>query len=93
MQIIRDRNYLANLDIILDYIARDSLNKAIKFLNELDLAIQQIPNFPYKFRKSFYHNGENVRDFIFKGYTIPYLVDINKHKIIILDIFKWLDKQ
>ncbi|UCN01581.1 hypothetical protein LCX93_11680 [Sulfurimonas sp. SWIR-19] len=49
-------------------------------------------NFPYKSRKFLYHDDENIRDYIFKGYTIPYLIDNNKNKIVLLDIFKWKNK-
>ncbi|TEY03205.1 type II toxin-antitoxin system RelE/ParE family toxin [Campylobacter sp. US33a] len=43
---------------------------------------------PYKFRKSFIFDDENIRDFIFKGYVIPYKIDKEKDLIIILDIYK-----
>ncbi|MBD3842755.1 MAG: type II toxin-antitoxin system RelE/ParE family toxin [Campylobacterales bacterium] len=58
----------------------------------MEKAINNIPNFPYKSRKSFYHDDDNVRDYIFKGYTVPYLIDTKKDQIVLLDIFKWLDK-
>lgn len=43
---------------------------------------------PYKFRQSKCFNDENIRDFIFKGYVIPYLIDKENNKIVILAIFK-----
>ena len=92
MQIIRDINYLTNLDVILDYIARDSFHKASVFLSKLDNMINNIVNFPYKYRKSFYYDDEDIRDLVFKGYTIPYLIDTKNDQIIILDIFKWINK-
>lgn len=92
MEIIRDRKYLNSLDVILDFIARDSLNKSLNFLSALDKKINTLPNMPFKFRQSFYYSDESVRDLIFKRYTIPYLVDIDNQFIVILDIFKWLDK-
>ncbi|MGM0533206.1 MAG: type II toxin-antitoxin system RelE/ParE family toxin, partial [Campylobacterota bacterium] len=49
-------------------------------------------NMPYKFRQSYYYDSLNIRDFIFKGYTIPYLIDEDKGVIVLLDIFKWIDK-
>jgi len=52
--------------------------------------INAIPDMPYKYRKSFYHDSDNIRDMIFKGYTIPYM--INEDTIALLDIFKWTDK-
>ena len=39
---------------------------------------------------SMYHDDINVRDLVFKGYTIPYIVDDDI--IIIIDIFKWEDR-
>ena len=31
-------------------------------------------------------------DLIFKGNTIPYLIDNDNDRIVILDIFKWVDR-
>lgn len=92
MQIIRDDNYLAYLDNVIENIASDSFSRALIFLDKLDYHIDNIPNFPYKYRQSFYYHNENIRDLIFKGYTIPYMIDNDKNKIIILDIFKGMDK-
>jgi len=92
MQIIRDNNYLASLDNVMQFIAQDSFNKALIFLDKLDYAINNIPNFPYKHRQSFYYTNEDIRDLIFKGYTIPYLIDNGNNQIVILDIFKWINK-
>lgn len=43
---------------------------------------------PYKFRQSNSFEDENIRDFIFKGYIIPYKINTQKDKIIILGIYK-----
>lgn len=93
MEIVKRHDFSLALDNILDYIATDSINYAIKFNRKLEKAISNIPNFPYKSRKSLYHNNENIRDYIFKGYTIPYLIDIENNQIVLLDIFKWVHKQ
>lgn len=45
-----------------------------------------LPHFPYKCRKSLYADDENIRDFIFKGYTIPYIIE--DEAIVVLTIFK-----
>ncbi len=92
MEIIKRDEFLIALEHILDFIAKDGVNYAIKFNRKLEKALNSIPNFPYKSRKSFYHDDENVRDYIFKGYTIPYFIDIKTNKIVLLDIFKWLNK-
>ena len=96
MEIIKRDDFSIALDNILDYIldniARDGVNYAIKFNRKLEKAINNIPNFPYKSRKSWYHDDEDIRDYIFKGYTIPYLIDNDKNQIALLDIFKWVNK-
>ena len=89
MRIIRDRKYLNELDRVLEFIAKDSFNRAFKLLTLIDKRINSIPNMPYKYRQSYYYDAENVRDLIVKGYTIPYLVDEQRQTIVILDIFKW----
>ncbi len=47
---------------------------------------------PYKYRESFYYVNQNIRDMVFKGYTVPYLIDNDNNQIVILDIFKWVNK-
>lgn len=92
MQIVRDSVYLDNLDHIIYFIAQDSINRALKFLNSLDYRINNLSTMPYKFRKSYHYDNENVRDLIFKGYTIPYFINEDQNIIVILDIFKWINK-
>lgn len=81
-----------NLLSILKYIAKNSPQNAKDFKNKLDKKIKNIPNMPLKARKSFYFDDINVRDLIFKGYTIPYYIDENLSIIVIIDIFKWQDR-
>ncbi|MCG3660249.1 type II toxin-antitoxin system RelE/ParE family toxin [Aliarcobacter butzleri] len=92
MQIIRDINYLQKLQSIMEFIAQDSLNQAIKFQIDLDEIIDDIPNMPFKYRKSIYFNDNNIRDLIFKGYVIPYKIDTSKNQIIIIGINKYMEK-
>ncbi|MGM0519287.1 MAG: type II toxin-antitoxin system RelE/ParE family toxin [Campylobacterota bacterium] len=89
MQIIRDEFYLSKLDEIINYMAQSSLLSTIRFLDKLDAKIDNIPNMPFKFRQSIYYTDEKIRDLIFKGYTIPYLIDEEKKLIVVLDIFKY----
>ena len=93
MQIIQDSTFENELKKILRYIATDSKIKAKKFNNLLFQKIKNLTYMPYKYRKSIYYNSDNVRDLIFKGYTVPYLIDEDKEQIVVLDIFKWIDKQ
>lgn len=75
MQITRDIKYLHKLQNIIEFIAKDSLNRALDFCFELDLKIDGLPLMPYKFKKSIYFDDENIRDLIFKGYVVPYKID------------------
>jgi len=92
MIIVRKREYSTALKVILSFIAKDSRNRALNFKSQLDNKINNLVNFPYKFQQSKNHFDENVRDMIFKGYTITYMVEDEKERISILDIYKWIDK-
>jgi plasmid stabilization system protein ParE len=75
------------LEAIVDFIAKDSINRALTFYDELLAKINQIPENLYIHRKRLKLNDENIRELIFKGYTIPYEIDKTNNKIIILGIF------
>lgn len=73
------------LETIVDFIALDSPVRALEFFYELDSEIQNIPHNPYIYRKR--NKDENLRELIYKGYTIPFEIDTANHKIVILGIF------
>jgi plasmid stabilization system protein ParE len=75
------------LEVIVDFIAKDSVNRALAFYDELLVKINKIPENPYIHRKRLKLNDENIRELIFKGYTVPYEIDKTNNKIIILGIF------
>lgn len=87
MQINRSPRYKNNLFQILDYIAQDKLSASENFLRELDKLINNLPNFPFKFRKSKYFNNDNIRDMAYKGYTVIYRVNEVQNTIDIVRIF------
>ena len=86
MRIVRSRKFLNKFKKILAYIAKDKVSASKKFRNKLNKKLEDLNHFPYKYQKSFYFDDENIRDLIFKGYTIIYKIE--KDKIIVLDIFK-----
>ncbi|MDD2652884.1 MAG: type II toxin-antitoxin system RelE/ParE family toxin [Sulfurimonas sp.] len=86
MQIVKDRKFLTSLQSTLEFIAKDSLHQALLFNSELNEKMNSLEFMPFKFRKSLYHADANIRDLIYKGYCIPYLVE--DEKIVILNIFK-----
>ncbi len=87
MQIKLDEEFENNFEIIFKHISKDKISVSKNFKKELFKQIKNIPNFPYKYRKSIYFEDENIRDMIFKGYTIVYKVDTQENTINIADIF------
>ena len=87
MRISRKDDYKSELQEILRFIASDKITASKKFKQELDKQISNIPNFPYKHRKSIYFEDDTIRDMIFKGYTINYEIDLDKNTIFIFSIF------
>jgi len=92
LNVIQDDFFTNNLKDILRFIAQDSKQRARDFNSALLKKLETLPNHPYKFRQSFYYESIQVRDFVFKGYTIPYLIDETKQAIVLLDIFKWSER-
>ncbi|ASM34646.1 plasmid stabilization system protein [Campylobacter sputorum subsp. bubulus] len=86
MVIKQDDRFKTELKGIFDYIAKDSRQRAVKFKSDLFTKIDNLKDNPKEYRASYYIDNPNARDLIFKGYTIPYLVD--DEVIIILGIFK-----
>ena len=74
------------LKMIFDFIAKDSLNRAREFRNELIAKIERTAQTPFICRKSINFDNESIRDLIFKSYVIPYLID--DEVIYILGIYK-----
>ncbi len=87
MQIKLDEEFENNFEIIFRHISKDKMSASKNFKKELFKYIKNIPSFPYKCRKSIYFEDENIRDMIFKGYTIVYKVDTQENSINIADIF------
>jgi plasmid stabilization system protein ParE len=89
MEIIRSAKYRESLKGIMETIAKDSFNRAIDFKNLLDDKINDLDFMPYKFKQSIYFNREEIRDLVFKGYTIPYKIDEENNQIIVIGINKY----
>ena len=87
MKIIRTEEYQQELLVILRFIAKDKITASKKFKQDLNIQIDKIPTFPYKYRPSSYFDDENIRDMTFKTYTINYEINLNKNTISILSIF------
>ncbi|MEA3553855.1 MAG: type II toxin-antitoxin system RelE/ParE family toxin [Campylobacterota bacterium] len=82
MKIIESKEYKVQVRNIALTIKKDKQQASIKFVKDLKKKINGILNMPYKYRKSNYHNDENVRDMIFRGYTIIYKIYDEYIKIV-----------
>ncbi len=87
MQIIRSDRFIAQLQDILEYIAKDKIAASLNFRKDIDRRINNLISFPYKYRKSHYYNDIDIRDMMFKSYTIVYRVNSSKDLIEVLTIF------
>jgi plasmid stabilization system protein ParE len=74
------------------YIAKDKPVAARKFKNEIIKRIKQLPKNPYSNRKSIYFDRTDIRDLIFKGYTIVYKIDETNKTIVIFGFTRFEDK-
>lgn len=89
MNITYEPKFVNSFNNIWDYISLDSKIRANQFKSELKDKIENLVHMPYKFRKSFYFDNEEIRDMIFKGYVIPYKIDKIRNEIIIIGIKKY----
>ena len=87
MRIIFKDTFINRLENQLDFIAQNNPANSRKFKNELFNLIKEIPNNPRKHRKSIWYDDEDIRDLIFKGYTIVYR--INKPTIEVFGFVKY----
>lgn len=69
------REFRDELNAQVDFIAKDKPSAARKFKNDIIKKIKDIPDMPYKNRKSIFFDRDDVRDLVFKGYIIIYKVD------------------
>ena len=81
MRIRRSGRFEQELGEIVDYIAKDKKSAAKAFNRSLQFAIETLADHPNKGRS----NDDGYRELVYKGYTIPYLVD--DENIVILGIF------
>jgi hypothetical protein len=72
----------------IEYISRDKPMAALNFYDELMELIKKIPNHPFKHRQSIYSNDLNVRDLIFKGYTVTFKIIEDEEIIEVFSLIK-----
>ncbi len=81
MRIRRSGRFESELSTIIDYIAKDKKSAAKSFNRCLQLTIETLLDHPHKGRPT----EDGGRELIYKGYTIPYVIDGDD--IVIMGIF------
>ena len=77
-----------DLNDIVDFISKDKPVTARKFKIELIKMIQKDLKQPFLFKKSIYFEDENIRDYVFKGYTVVFKVDEELETVSIVAVLK-----
>ena len=75
MRIRYKDSFVKRFESQLEYIARDKPSAAGKFRKDLLARIREIPEKPFQYRKSVYFDDDHIRDLIFKGYTVVFLIN------------------
>lgn len=92
MKIKLKGSFVSRLSRQVDYIAYDSPIRARKFQKDIIKAIKSILPNPYKHRQSIYFEDTNIRDLIFKGYTIVFRIVEKDNIIEVFGFVKYQEK-
>jgi mRNA-degrading endonuclease RelE of RelBE toxin-antitoxin system len=92
MKITYHAGFISAFTKILDYIALDSKNSAIKFKVDVKAKIEDLPYMPFKYKKSFYFEDDNIRELTFKGYVVVYEINLKEDNITVIGIKKYKEK-
>jgi hypothetical protein len=91
MKVSFEEKFIIVLNDQVRYISKDKPISSRKFKNELIKNLKKDLKSPYHFKKSRYYDDENIRDYVFKGYTSVYKIDIIQDVIIVFGFIKYKD--
>ena len=74
MRLKISKSFKDKLNDQVEFIAKDKPSAARKFKSEIVQRIKEIPQMPYKNRKSIFFDREDIRDLIYKGYIVVYKI-------------------
>jgi toxin ParE1/3/4 len=81
VRVKRSKRFNQELLVITKFIAKDSPNNARKFYESVRAFVPTLIDHPHKGRPT----EDGGRELIYKGYTIPYLIDGDE--IVVMGIF------
>ncbi|MBN2869950.1 MAG: type II toxin-antitoxin system RelE/ParE family toxin [Campylobacterales bacterium] len=84
MTIRLQNSFIAKLRFVVERIADDKKSAAHVFRCEILRECYSLSDFPYRFRRSIHYNDDNIRDLVFKGYTIIYKIVDDEIKVFAL---------
>ena len=70
------------------YISNDKPTAAKKFKKDLLANLKKDLKYPFHYKQSIYSDDENVRDYVFKGYTVVFKVEIDLQIVSVVAILK-----
>jgi mRNA-degrading endonuclease RelE of RelBE toxin-antitoxin system len=73
------------------YIYKDKPRAALKLRKDLLKNIKKDLKQPFQFKKSIYFDDENIRDYVFKGYTCVYEIDVMQNTVFVFGFIKYKD--
>ena len=88
MKVSFEANFIEKLNEQVRYISKDKPKAARKFKNELISNLRKDLKQPFNFKKSKYFEDENIRDYVFKGYTSGYEINTKQNYIVIFAFIK-----
>ncbi|MFV5685610.1 type II toxin-antitoxin system RelE/ParE family toxin [Flavobacterium sp. GB2R13] len=88
MRIKFQDEFLFELNDQVYYISKDKSVAARKFKNDLLRKIRKDLKEPFLFKKSIYYNDENIRDYVFKVYTVVYYIDKVENSVFVFGFIK-----
>ncbi len=71
------------------YIAQDKPLAARKFKSDLIRNLKKDLKQPFNYQKSKYYQDENIRDYVFKGYTSVYDINLETNTVTVFGFIKY----
>ena len=71
------------------FINKDKPRAALKFRKEIIKNLKKDLKHPFSFKKSIYFDNETIRDYVFKGYTCVYEIDVKLNVVNVFGFIKY----
>uniref|UniRef100_UPI00404B7C46 type II toxin-antitoxin system RelE/ParE family toxin n=1 Tax=Gelidibacter sp. TaxID=2018083 RepID=UPI00404B7C46 len=86
------KSFSIKLQLQVQYISKDKPQAARQFKNDIIIQLKELEIMPFKHKKSIYFEDENIRDLVFKGYTIVYRIKPEEQIVKVFGFIKYREK-